>query len=369
MTYLDFAATAPLRPEARRAMLEVLEAPAGNPSSLHAPGRRLRIFLAQARERCAEVLGAREEEVVFTSGATEANNLAVLGTARLYPRGARLLLSRVEHPSVGGLASVLEQEGYRVELLPVDDQGRVDPAEVARRLEGTVLVSMMAVNNEVGTLQPVEEVAALCRQAGVAFHCDAVQAVHLLPLPADLLTLSSHKVGGPPGAGLLYVRRGRPLAPLLRGGAQENGRRAGTENVAAVAGMAAALQAAPGDVEPLRRRLEEGLARVPGAHLVGGKTARAPHISAWIFEGLAAEPILVGLDLQGIAASSGSACSSHSLEPSHVLLAMGYGEQEARGLVRFSLGWCSTPADVDRVLEVLPDLVAGLRRRREALRP
>lgn len=359
--YFDHAATAPLLPEARRAMLEVLDGEAGNPSSLHAPGRRTRMLLEEARERCAAALGAHVEEIVFTSGATESDNLAVLGTVRLAPSGSHVLLSAVEHPAVRQAGERLALEGYRVETVPVDREGRVDPADVARRLRSdTCLVSVMAVNNEVGTVQPVAEIAALCQ--GVPFHTDAVQAPGTSLDGVDLLSLSGHKLGGAPGAGLLYVRRGRTLAPLLHGGGQEDSRRPGTENVPAVTALAAALEK-PCDgarVRALRERLEAGLAGLPGATLLAAGAQRAPHISSWVFEGLPAESVLVALDLEGVAASSGSACSSHSIEPSPVLLAMGYTEAEARGLVRFSLGRTTSDKDVDRLLALMRDLLARL---------
>ena len=348
--YLDYAATAPLLPEVRDWLTHSGFHSAGNPSSLHRYGRQARMELETARERCAAFLGARVEEIVFTSGATESDNLALTGT--LEP-GDHFLVSAVEHPAI------LERARWMgAELLPVDEGGVVRPEELARRLvPGTTkLVSVMWVNNETGAVQPIADLAALCREHGVLFHVDAVQAAGFLDLRPeqlgiDLLSLSGHKLGGLSGAGLLYVRRGLRLKQALAGGGQEDHRRAGTPNLSGLVSLGMALQRTRTDVSPLKRRLEAGLALLPGAVRLSGE---APHIAAWRFEGWRAEPILVRLDLEGIAASSGSACSSHSLEPSHVLQAMGLSEEESRGLIRFSLGWDSTEADVDRVLEVLP---------------
>ena len=375
--YADHAATSPLRPEARAAVLRALEEGVGNPSSLHAGGRRARRLLEEARERCAAVLGAGVDEVVFTSGATEADNLAVLGTMRLASPGDRVVVSAFEHPAVREAARTLKGEGFDLQVLPVDPSGQVDPAELEGLLTSrTRLVSVMGVNNEVGVEQPVSDLAGRCRKRGISFHCDAVQAApwqDLRPLVAgvELLALSGHKVGGPPGAGLLYVRRGRTLAPLVRGGSQEAGRRPGTENVPAWLGLAAALEAAAGEaaveaarLRDLKARLEEGLDRIPGASLLGAGARRAPHISAWTFAGVPADSLVAALDLAGIAVSAGSACASRGVGPSQVLLAMGRSASEARGLVRFSLGWSTTGACLDRLLDAVPRVLAELRARR-----
>lgn len=347
--YLDYAATAPLLPEVRAWLAESGFEQAGNPSSLHRFGRQARFELETARERCAAFLGARVEEIVFTSGATESDNLALTGVVG---PGEHLLVSAVEHPAV------LERARWMgAELLPVDSRGLVHPEELLARLRPeTRLVSVMWVNNETGAVQPIADLAAICREHGVLFHVDAVQAAGFLELRPeklgiDLLSLSGHKLGGLSGAGLLYCRRGLRLAAALAGGGQEDHRRAGTPNLSGLVSLGLALQRPRTDTAGLKARLEAGLSRLPGALCLSGA---APHISAWRFAGLRAEPILVRLDLEGIAASSGSACSSHSLEPSHVLQAMGCSEEEARGLVRFSFGWGSTAQDVDRVLEVLP---------------
>lgn len=347
--YLDYAATAPLLPEVREWLSNSGFETAGNPSSLHRFGRRARMELETARERCAAALRARVEEIVFTSGATESDNLALVGTVE---PGQHLLVSAVEHPAVLERARLM-----RAEILPVDARGLVAPEELVRRLRpDTRLVSVMWVNNETGAVQPIADLAAVCREHGVLFHVDAVQAAGFMSLRPeelgiDLLSLSAHKLGGLSGAGLLYVRRDLRLNAALRGGGQEDHRRAGTPNLAGAVSLGLALQRPRLEVGWLKARLEAGLVGLPGAVRLSGE---APHISAWRFEGWRAEPILVRLDLEGVAASSGSACSSHSLEPSHVLQAMGLSEEESRGLVRFSLGWNSTEADVDRLLEVMP---------------
>ncbi len=381
--YADHAATTAILPEARAAVLRAMDSGVGNPSSLHSGGRRARRLLEEARERCAAALGAGVEEIVFTSGATEADNLAVVGTVRLRPAGGRILVSAIEHPAVRAAARGLASHGFAVDTVPVDASGQVDPEDLARRLRPeTRLVSIMAVNNEVGAEQPVAALAARCHEAGVPVHCDAVQASPvraLCPgaLGVDLLSLSGHKIGGVPGAGLLYIRRGLTVAPVLRGGSQEDGRRAGTENVPALLALAEALEEATREASAesarlgaLRSRLEEGLAALPGAVLLGREGPRAPQISAWIFSGIPAEALVVALDLEGIAVSSGAACSSRGIEPSSVLLAMGRSESEARGVVRFSFGRTTTEACVDRLLDAVPRVVKelGSRSAREVIR-
>lgn len=353
--YLDYAATAPVRPAIRQAVCEALGESLGNPSSLHGYGRRARMMLESARERCAAALGVRVEEIVFTSGATEANNLALAGVMRLARRGARLLWSAVEHPSVGQFAAALGGDE-----LPVDRDGTVVVEAAAERITPEVaLVSVMAANNEVGSVQPIAALSGLCRERGVLLHVDAVQG---LPPPgtADLLSISGHKLGGLPG-GLLMVRKGLRLAPMLMGGSQEDSRRAGTPNLAGALALGMALEARD-EVESrriraLRERFEAKVAAaVPGGHLLGKGAQRVAHISSWLFDS-PAETLLARLDMEGVAASSGSACSSHSLEPSRVLLAMGYAEERASRLVRFSLGWATTAAEVERAAEVLVSLL------------
>ena len=372
--YLDHAASTPVRPEAREAILPFLEGRWGNPSSLHRFGREARAALEDARARLAGVLGASPAEVVFTRAGTEADNLAIFGRARARP-GAPVVCSAVEHKAVLAAAHALHAEGTPLRVLAVDGDGVVSLDALDRALaEGPAVVSVMWASNEVGTLQPVEEVAARCVAGSAAFHSDAVQALGKVPVrvdrvPVDLLSLSAHKVGGPKGIGALYVRRGTHLAPLLFGGGQERGLRPGTEDVAGAAGFAAAAEAAEAEREAamarlgaLRDRLEAGLReRVPGLVVNAAGTARLPTVSNLSVPGADPETLLMALDLEGIAASSGSACSSGAVEPSHVLTAMGLPRELAAPSVRFSLGWTTTEEEVARVLEVFPAVVERLR--------
>jgi cysteine desulfurase len=378
--YLDYAATTPLHPEVREAMEPFFGQVFGNPSSIHSFGREARLAVEQARQAVAALIGADPAEIVFTSGGTEADNLAVLGAARLRrEKGRKVVVSAVEHHAVLNACRHLERrEGFEVVLLPVDGHGRVNPEELLRVLDGqTVLVSVMLANNETGTLQPVRELARLCRERGVLFHTDAVQAVGHIPvnvreLGVDLLSLSAHKFYGPKGAGALYVRRGVRLEPLFQGGGQERRIRPGTENVAGIVGLGAACRVAAREmaerearVAALRGRLEEGIRRLfPEARVNGHPEERLPGILNVVFPGVEGEALLLNLDLKGVAASAGAACSAGSVEPSHVLLAMGLSEDLAHGAVRFSLGRESREEDVEHVLEVLPPIVERLRRMR-----
>lgn len=369
--YLDYAATTPLRPEARRALLEALDGKWGNPSSVHRWGRESRALLDDARARLARVIGAAPGEIVFTRAGTEADNLAILGRALVAP-GSPVGCSAVEHSAV--LAAV-RASGAPARILPVDADGVVDlDALDAALAEQPAVVSVMWANNETGVLQPVRDIAERCAAAGAAFHSDAVQALGKVPVradevPAALLSFSAHKVGGPKGIGALFVRRGTTLAPLMHGGGQERGLRAGTEDVAGALAFAAAAEAAEAERESsmlrlrgLRDRLESGLReRIPGLRVNGGGADRLANVSNLLVPGAAPEMLLVALDLEGIAASSGSACSSGAVEPSHVLLAMGLSPEAAGPSVRFSLGWGTTDADVDRVLEVFPAVVERVR--------
>jgi cysteine desulfurase len=369
--YLDYAATAPLRPEARRALLDALDGAWGNPSSVHRWGRESRALLDDARARLARLIGAVPGEIVFTRAGTEADNLAILGRARSQP-GAPVACSAVEHKAVLG---AVHAAGAPVRILPVDPDGvvRLDALD-AVLAEGPAVVSVMWANNETGVVQPVGEVAARCTAAGVAFHSDAVQALGKMPVRADrvpvaLLSFSAHKVGGPKGIGALFVRRGTRLAPLVHGGGQERGLRPGTEDVAGALAFAAAAEAAEAECETsmlrlgaLRDRLEAGLReRVPGLLVNGAGAERLPNVSSLAVPGADPEMLLAALDLEGIAASSGSACSSGAVEPSHVLLAMGLPAEVAGPSVRFSLGWGTTEAEVERVLDVFPRVVERVR--------
>jgi len=373
--YLDNAATTPLRADVVEAMREAAADADYNPSSLHAEGRRAAGVLDSARDRIAAVLGAHRNEITFTSGGTESDNLALAGTVRAAARGSRVACSAVEHHAVLDALRALGEDGYRPAVLPVDGDGLVDLEAFAQTLNsGAALISVMYANNETGVVQPVAALAAAARMHQITFHTDAVQAPRWLPpdvaaLGVDLLSLSAHKFGGPKGVGLLYVRRGTLLEPLFAGGGQEFGRRPGTENLAAIAGMAAALEFATSErpgvserVRLLRDRLESGLRSIPDVRINGGGAERLPNICNASFAGLESAALLVALDLAGIAVSAGSACTSGSLEPSHVLAAMGLEPRWGRGAIRFSLGPETAQIEIEHVLEMLPGLVADLRR-------
>jgi cysteine desulfurase len=368
--YLDHAATSPLRPEVLDAMLPYLMEHHGNPSSIYASGRRARQGLDAAREAIATAIGARPREIVFTSGGTEADNLALKGVAwGASARGRHIVTSTVEHKAVIASAAVLERHGFEVTYLPVDHHGRVDPGDVAAAItDRTTLVSIQAANNEVGTIQPVAEVGAICRERGVVFHTDAVQsAAFAAPMPdqwqASLVSLSAHKLGGPKGVGALYVRHGTPMLPQLSGGSQERQRRAGTENVAGVVGfgIAIGLVRQPSELVPLRDRLIAGLTALEGVMPTGHPTERLPNSASVVIEGIEGGDLVAALDLEGIEASTGSACTTGSVDPSHVLLAMGIDPALAHGSLRLTLGPETTEAEVDRTVEVATACVQRLR--------
>jgi cysteine desulfurase len=378
LIYLDHAATTPLDPEVLAAMMPYLTEQFGNPSSIHRSGRAALDALDGARDSVARVLGAAPKEIIFTGGGSEADNLAVKGVAlaqRRAGKGAHVITSSVEHHAVLHAVEWLEAFGFETTILPVDGNGLVQADDLRAALRpDTVLVSVMYANNEIGTVQPLTELGAICRAHGVPLHTDAVQAPGSLSLDvhalqADLMTIAAHKFYGPKGVGALYVRRGTPLMPLLSGGGQERRLRAGTENVAGVVGLAAALQTAeerrPWYVEHcaiLRDKLVAGvLERVPGTTLNGHPTQRLPNNASIVFEDVEGESVLLLLDQHGIAASSGSACTSGSLEASHVLLALGLPHEQALGAVRFSVGRATTEADVDALLDVLPGVIEQLR--------
>ena len=379
---MDHAATTPVDPRVLEAMVPYFADSFGNPSSLYGPAQEARKAIDDAREIVASALGSRSREIVFTSGGTEADNLAVKGAAlALRAAGDHVVTSSIEHHAVLHACEQLEEFGFEVSYVPVDADGIVDPADVERAVtDRTVLVTVMLANNEIGTIQPVAEIAGLIRARAeregrtVVMHTDAVQAAGYLPLGVrdlgvDMLSLSAHKFHGPKGVGALYVRRGTPFEPQMVGGGQERYRRSGTENVPGIVGMAAALElaegrraAGSGEVARLRDRIIDGLTeRVDGVRLNGHRTERLPNNVNVSFESVEGEPILLGLDLAGICASSGSACSSASLEPSHVLLAIGLGADLAQGSLRMTLGHGSTDEDVDALLDTLPGLVSRLR--------
>lgn len=378
LVYLDYAATAPLTLEAREAMLPYLDAQFGNPSALYCIGRQARQAVEEARATIARCLGARPEEIYFTGCGTESDNWAIKGMAQLGAAEGKyaFVTSAFEHHAVLHPLAALEKAGARVTYLPVHAEGGVRPSELEATLSpDTALVSVMFANNEIGTVQPIAELAAICQKRSVPFHTDAVQAAGHLPidvhaLGVDLLSLSGHKFGGPKGVGALYIRRGLLLPPLLDGGAQEQARRGGTENVAGIVGMAAALQASCARMQGeahrlsvLRDRLEAGLcASIPDCFpsAAPGMPRLPGHVNL-CFAGVEGETLLLLLDCVGICASSGSACTAGSTNPSHVLLALGKSPQQAKGALRLTLGAGTTDADVDAVLRVLPDAVARVR--------
>jgi len=341
-SYLDHNATSPLHPAARQAMLAAIEA-VGNASSVHAEGRASRRHLDDARDAVAQALGALPGMLVFTSGGSEANNLALKGV-----KVERLLISAIEHPSV---LEAARASGKAVEIIPVTPAGIVDLVALEAALPGSpALVSVMLANNETGIIQPVREVAAMAARHGALVHCDAVQALGKIPvsfglLGVDLLTVSAHKLGGPVGCGALVIRDGISLSPLIHGGAQELRRRAGTENVPAIAGFAAALQEKPQYIKVLRDDLESLL---EGAVVIGTGVDRLPNTTCFAYPGLLAETMLMAFDLDGIAVSSGSACSSGKVAKSHVLAAMGLAPEVAASAIRVSLGWNTTREDIER---------------------
>ena len=371
MIYLDYAATTPLDPEVRAALEEVLEV-YGNPSSIHGYGRQARSLLEVSRERLARALGCKPRELILTSGGTEADALALYGLALAQGRG-HLLSTRVEHSAVLLALKNLERLGYAVTLLEPDRYGLIYPEQVAEAIRAdTVLVSVMAVNNEIGTLYPVRQIAEVCHARGVLLHTDAVQALGSVPctveaLGADLISLAAHKFYGPKGVGALYVRKGIELFPILPG-KQEQGYRGGTENLPAVYGMGLAAEKAVALLEEesqrmlaLRGRLEAQLLALPGVELNGHPALRSPkHLNVTVRDA-DGEGLLLNLDLLGVAASSGSACSSGSLEPSHVLRAIGRSKEEAKASVRFSLGRFTTEAEIDQAARVFAEAVGRSR--------
>ncbi|MGZ3507866.1 MAG: cysteine desulfurase family protein [Vulcanimicrobiaceae bacterium] len=374
--YLDNAATTPARPEVVEAMMPHFTGNGYNPSSLHAEGRAARQALDEARDRVAAMLGASRKEVVFTAGGSEADTLALVGVANaLKARGRHLVSSTIEHHAVLHALDALGDDGWEVTLLPVTPEGVVDPDAFAAALRpDTVLASVMYANNEIGTLQPVRELAAIAREAGVLFHTDAVQvpayvSVDVSDLGVDLLSISAHKFYGPKGVGALYVREGTPIHPTVYGGSQEFSKRAGTENVAGIVGMARALELATGErgtvsarIASLRDRLENGILEcIPDVRINGGDAPRLPNNCSVSFAGVQSEHVLVRLDLEGIAVSAGSACTSGALEPSHVISALGLPEEWMQGVIRFSLGRGTTAEQIERVLEVLGNGIAELR--------
>jgi cysteine desulfurase len=374
--YLDHAATSPLRREALDAMLPLLTENYGNPSSVHGPGRRARAALDEAHERVAAALNAEPREIVFTSGGTESINLALKGVAWAgKARGNRLVTSAVEHHAVLHALRHLEKFGFEIVTLPVDRYGRVDPEQLERAInDRTVLVSLMLANNEVGTVQPMADIIRVVRShRGVALHVDAVQAapymsIDVRDLDVDLLSLAAHKLEGPKGTGALYMKHGTILLPQLQGGTQERYRRAGTENVAGAAGMGVAITLANEERDEVaprlarqRDRLRDAILALPNVELTGHPRKRLPGHLSVIARETDGAAIVMKLDLLEIAASTGSACTTGSTDPSHVLTALGYPDEEARGSLRISLGRTTTDEEIDRAVELIPQTIANLR--------
>ena len=376
MIYADHAATTKTSAAAKTAMIACMDESWGNPSSLYTLGQKANEVLQDARERIARCIGAEGRELYFTSGGSEADNQAIRSAAYWGKKKGKchIISTAIEHHAVLHTLNRLKEEGFEITLLGVDESGIVKVEDVAAAIrEDTALVTVMYANNEIGTIQPIREIGALCREKGVVFHTDAVQAVGHLPIDVaadniDMLSLSGHKFHGPRGVGALYVRKGLPLRPLIEGGAQERGKRAGTENLPAIAGMAAALEEACAQMESnnaklrvLRDRLIEGLSEIPHSVLNGDRRKRLPGNVNFCFEGIEGESLLLLLDDKGISASSGSACTSGSLDPSHVLLAIGRPHEVAHGSLRLSLGEENTPEEIETIIKETKDVVSYLR--------
>ncbi len=374
--YMDHNATTPVHPAVLDAMLPFLKDQFGNASSIHWAGREVKRYLDEAREKVAALLQADPPEIFFTSGGTESDNMAIKGVASsLRDKGRHIITTPVEHHAVLHTCRFLEKNGYEVTYLAVDGDGMIDLDELRRSIrKDTILITIMFANNETGTIFPVKEIGTIARERGVIFHTDAVQAVgkvpiHLKDLPVDILSLSGHKLYAPKGIGAQYVRSGIQFAPLIHGGAQEGHRRAGTESIPNIVGLGKACELARRDFDPrvshlqsLRDRLQKGIqTQIPHVKLNGHPARKLPNTLNMSFLYIEGESLLLNLDLEGVAVSSGSACTSGSLEPSHVLLAMGVPPEIAQSAIRFSLGWKNTVEEVDYVLGVLPKIVERLR--------
>jgi cysteine desulfurase len=374
--YLDYQSARPVDPRVVEAMLPYFTERFGNPASLHAPGDRATAVLEESRAAVADFLGAVPDEIVFTSGATESNNLALIGYASRNKRsGDHVIISEIEHISLHNIGKYLEKEGLRVTKVPPDQFGRINPDKLRSRItDDTILVSVSWASNEIGTLQAIPTIAEMLKGTGVALHVDAVAAEGQLPIdmatvPVGLLTISSNDIYGPPGLGALYVRSGIRLAPITMGGGQERGLRSGTENLPGIVGMAAAARIAAAELvregprlAALRDRLIDAvLSTIPDSHLNGHPVDRLPNNAHFRFDGIEGESLVLSLKDEGIAVSTGSACSSKTLEPSHTLISCGLLHEEAHGSLEFTFGRYSRDSDVDRVMSVLPGIVRRLR--------
>ena len=374
--YLDYAATTPTHPDVLKEMLPYFTEAFGNPSTIYSYGQEARGEIEEARARVAGLIGARNEEIVFTSGGTEADNFAIKGVAFANEsKGNHIITSSIEHHAVLETCKFLERRGFNVTYLPVDERGMVDSGDVRKTITGkTILISVMHANNEIGTIEPITEIGKIAKETGVSFHTDAVQTVGHIPVDVnefgvDLLSMSAHKLYGPKGVGALYIRKGTKLVSFMHGGEQERRRRAGTENVPGIVGFGKAAELARQEMSEeaerlthLRNKLLQGLLeRIDHTRLNGHPIKRLPNninVSVDFVEG---ESMLLNLDLEGICASTGSACRSGRLEPSHVLLAMGLSHEQAHGSLRFTLGRWTTEEEIERVLETLPGIVTRLR--------
>jgi cysteine desulfurase len=374
--YLDYAATTPVNPDVVKVMLPYFTDVFGNPSSIYSYGQETKKAIGEARTKVANLIGARDEEVVFTSSGTEADNMAIKGIAYANEsRGNHIITSSIEHHAIIETCKFLERRGFSVTYLPVDGYGLVDPEDVRRSITGkTILVSVMNANNEIGTIEPIAEIGRIARETGIYFHTDAVQTAGHIPvdvneLTVDLLSISAHKLYGPKGVGALYIRKGTRVVPLIHGGEQERGRRASTENVPGIVGFGRAAELARQEMSQeiqrltiLRDKLIDGLLnRIDHIRLNGHPLNRLPNNVNMSFDYIEGESMVLNLDLERICTSTGSACSSSSLEPSHVLLAIGLKHEQAHGSLRFTLGKWTTDADIERVLNVFPGIVTRLR--------
>jgi cysteine desulfurase len=375
--YLDHAATTPAHPEVIKAMSPYFSEVFGNPSSIHGFGQEARTAVEEAREKVAGLINAKKDEIVFTSGGTEADNFAVKGVCLANrDKRSRILTTPTEHHAVLEPCEFMKTLGFEICYLPVDGHGMVDPSDVRKAVnDKTALVSIMHANNEIGTIQPIEEIGKITREAGVYLHTDAVQSAGAIPVDVekmnvDLLSVSAHKLYGPKGTGCLYVRKGTKMVPFMHGGGQEKNRRGSTENVPGIVGFGKAAELAVKELDqrrshliPLRNRLIKGLSeRIENALLNGHPEQRLPNNVSMCFEFVEGESMLLNLDMEGIAASTGSACSSATLEPSHVLLAIGRPHAIAHGSIRFTLGRMTTDGDIDKILDIFPKIISKLRK-------
>ncbi len=375
--YLDYAATTPVDPRVAKAMAPFLLEKYGNTMSLHVFGQEAKLALEESREKVADLIKAKPEEIIFTGSATESNNLSLKGIAFANKsKGNHIIISSIEHPCVMESARWLEKQGYEITRLPVDKYGFVELEDVKKAIKKeTVLVSIIFASHEVGTIEPIAEIGKICRERGIYFHTDATQALGKIPIDVnlmniDLLTASSHKIYGPKGAGLLFIRQGVKIEPILHGGGQEKGMRSSTVNIPAIVGFVKACEIAKNNMKTesgrlmkMRDKLIKGILKnIPGSHLNGSPNKRLPNNANFWFEFVEGESIVIQLDLQGVAASTGSACSSASLEPSHVLLALGLKHQEAHGSVRLTVGRYTKEKEIDYLLKILPGIIKNLRK-------